>query len=146
MNLQAAYSLHDIVAKFLAGAAGVAAGYLHFGVGAGADIQCGGQLVGFLLIADVGKQQYGGAQHAAGVGVNIAAFGHHAGGRTMDGLKHGVALANVGAAGSANTALEFGSFVGDDVAVQVGQHKHLEVAAALFVDQLGGCQYTSHRW
>ena len=38
--------------------------------------------------------------------------------------------------GSANAALEFRRFVGDDVAVEVRQHKYLEVAAAFFVDQL----------
>ena len=35
-------------------------------------------------------------------------------------------------------ALDLGRFVSDDVAVQVGQHNDLEVAAALVVEQLRG--------
>ena len=52
--------------------------------------------------------------------------------RAVNGLKHGVALADVGAAGGADAALELGRLVGDDVAVQVGQNKHLEIACGAF--------------
>ncbi len=39
----------------------------------------------------------------------------------MDGLEHGIALADVSAACGADAALEFGCFVGYDVAVEIGR-------------------------
>ena len=56
----------------------------------------------------------------------------------MDGLEHGVAVTDIGRAGGAHTTLNLGGLVGDDVAVQVGQYEHLELAAASLVDQVGG--------
>ena len=45
----------------------------------------------------------------------------------MNGLEHGVAVANVGASGSAHAALKLGGLVGDDIAVEVGQEDDLEL-------------------
>ena len=44
-GLQAADGLHYVVAKFLAGAAGVAAGHLHLGIGAGAPASTLGSIL-----------------------------------------------------------------------------------------------------
>ena len=54
----------------------------------------------------------------------------------MDSLEHRVTLADVCAAGCADAALELGSLVGDDVAVEVREDEDFEVAAALLVDEL----------
>ena len=56
----------------------------------------------------------------------------------MYGLKHGIALADVSAAGSAYSALELGRLIGDYIAVKVRQNKDLEIPAALLVNQLCG--------
>jgi len=55
----------------------------------------------------------------------------------VDGLEHGVLLADVGATGRADAALELGGLVGQDVAVEIREDEDLEVAAALLVDELG---------
>ena len=54
----------------------------------------------------------------------------------MNGLKHGILLADVCTAGSTYAALKFCGFVGDNVAVKVGENKYLEILAALRVDEL----------
>ena len=127
----------------MAGAAGVTAGDGQLFLCEHAAVQRGFQPVGLSLIPDVGEQHHRCAEHGAGVGVLSAPFAHHAGSRAVNGLKHRVPLAEVAAAGRAYAALKFGRFVGDDVAVKVGQHKHLEVGAALFVDELGGGDQSS---
>ena len=57
----------------------------------------------------------------------------------MNGFKHGILLANVCTASSTYAALKFCSFVGDNVAVKIGENKYLEILAALRVDELGRC-------
>ena len=56
----------------------------------------------------------------------------------MNGLEHGIALADVSAACGADAALEFGCFGGYDVAVEIGENKYLKVGTALFVYELCG--------
>ena len=55
----------------------------------------------------------------------------------MDGLKHGVAVADVGAARRADAALQLRGLVGDDVAVEVRQQQHLKLSAHPLVDEVG---------
>ena len=128
---------HHVIAELGAGAAGVAARDGERLFREHAFVQRGGEFVRLGLVADVGQQHHAGAQHAARVCVLGASLLHHARRRAVNGLKHGVALADVAAARRAYAALEFGRFVSDDVAVQVGQHEHLKIGAALFVHQLG---------
>ena len=52
--------------------------------------------------------------------------------------RHGVVVAQVCAAGSADAALELRRLVGDDIAVEVGEDEHLKVSPTLFIDELGG--------
>ena len=54
----------------------------------------------------------------------------------MDGLKHGVAVADVGAARRADAALQLRGLVGDDIAVEVRQQQHLKAAAHALVDEV----------
>ena len=54
----------------------------------------------------------------------------------MDGLDHGVAVPDVGAARRADTALQLCSLVGDDVAVEVRQQQHLKLPAHPLVDEV----------
>ena len=56
----------------------------------------------------------------------------------MDGLEHGIAVAEVGAARRAYAALQLRGLVGDDVAVEVGKDKDLEAGADGGVDEVGG--------
>ncbi len=56
----------------------------------------------------------------------------------MDGLEHGVPLADVGAARRSDAALYLGGLVGQDVAVEVGERDDPELLAAVRVDELGG--------
>ena len=56
----------------------------------------------------------------------------------MDSLKHGVALAYIGASGSADASLELGGLIGDYIAVEIRKNEHLEVAAAFLVNELCG--------
>ncbi len=68
----------------------------------------------------------------------VAAFLDHAGSRAVNGLEHGVPLADVRAARRAYAALELGRLVGQDVAVEIGKNEYLEVGTALFVYELCG--------
>ena len=54
----------------------------------------------------------------------------------MDGLEHGVAVADIGAARRADAALKLRGLVGDDVAVEVRQQQHLKAAAHALVDEV----------
>ena len=54
----------------------------------------------------------------------------------MDGLEHGVAVADVGAARRADAALQLRGLIGDDVAVEVRQQQHLKAAAHALVDEV----------
>ncbi len=60
----------------------------------------------------------------------------------MDGLEHGIPLADIGASGGAHSALELRGLIGEDVPVQVGQDDHLEVAPPFLVHQL--CRHYIH--
>ena len=76
------------------------------------------------------------AQDALGIGVIAHAALDHARGRAMDGLEHGVAVADVGAARRADAALQLRGLVGDDVAVEVRQQQHLKLPAHPLVDEV----------
>ena len=89
--------LHNIIAELTAGTAGVAAGYTELFLFKHTNVESAGKKIGLVLLADVGKQHYCGSEHRAGIGIFIAAFLHHTGCGAVDGLKHGVALAQVGA-------------------------------------------------
>ena len=52
----------------------------------------------------------------------------------MDGFEHGILVANVGTAGGADAALKLRSFVGDNVAVKVGQQDDLEYSCQSSLD------------
>ena len=54
----------------------------------------------------------------------------------MNCFKHCVFFAYVGAAGSAYAALEFSCFIGNYVAVKIGQNKNFEIVTALFINKL----------
>ena len=69
--------------------------------------------------ADVPQEHDLRAQDALGVGIVAHAALDHARGRAVDGLEHGVAVADVGAARRADTALQLRGLIGDDVAVEV---------------------------
>ena len=57
----------------------------------------------------------------------------------MDCFKHCVLLTDVCAARSTYAALEFSSFVGDDVAVKIGKNENFEVGSSFFINKLCGC-------
>ena len=95
-----------------------------------ADIERTVELIRQFDLTDVLEQHHGGAQHGGRVRVLSAPLLHHARRGTVDGLEHRVALADIGRTRGAYAALNLGRLVGDDIAVQVGQHDHLEIAAA----------------
>ena len=84
------------------------------------------------------QQQLCRLQNAGGIGVVPLAVGDEPGGGAVDGLEHSILTASVGAARRAYAALNLGGLVGDDVAVEVGQHEYLELAANLRIYQVGG--------
>ena len=51
-------------------------------------------------------------------------------------LEHGIAVADVGAARRAHAALNLGSLVGDDIAVEVGQQHHLKLLPQRLVHEV----------
>ena len=55
----------------------------------------------------------------------------------MDGFEHGVLVAHIGRTGSTHTALNLGSFVGDDIAVEVGQQHNLELLTKGLLNEVG---------
>ena len=128
--------LHHIIAKFAACAARITACDGQLLLLQHADVKRALEQVRLFLAADVGEEHHGRAQHRAGIRILAAALADHAGGGAMNRLKHGVALADICAACRANTTLEFGSLIRDDIAVEVRQDEHAEVAAALFINEL----------
>ena len=54
----------------------------------------------------------------------------------MDSFKHCVFLADVCAARCAYAALEFSSFVSDNIAVKVRKNEHLEICSSFLIDKL----------
>ena len=72
------------------------------------------------------------------VGIGTQSFFQHTGGGAVNGLKHCIFVTDIGTAGSAHTALDLGGFVGDDVAVQIGQNKYLKFGTNGRVDEIGG--------
>ena len=97
-----------------------------------------GQPVRLFRQGDVPQQHFGGLEDAGGVCViSLAVFDLPRRG-AVNGLEHGVAVADVGAAGGAYAALDLGGLVGDDVAVEVGQQKDLELISDPLIDQIGG--------
>ena len=54
----------------------------------------------------------------------------------MDRLEHGIAVAHVGAARRTHAALNLGSLVGDDIAVEVGQQHHLKLLPQRLLQQI----------
>ena len=92
--------------------------------------------VGRSRAADVPQQHDLRTQDALGVCVLAHAALDHARGRAVDGLEHGVAVADVGAARRADAALKLRGLIGDDVAVEVRQQQHLKAAAHALVDEV----------
>ena len=86
----------------------------------------------------MGKEHRRRRHDRAGVGVIAQPFLNEAGGGAVDGLKHGEAVADVGAAGGTDTALKLSRLIGDDIAVEIGQHKDLELRTDIGVHQIGG--------
>ena len=82
-------------------------------------------------------------EHGTGLdhGRRVCIFAHapldHTGCRAVDGFKHSVLVADVGRASRTHAALNLGSFVGDDIAVQVGQQDHLELLTQRIFQQIG---------
>ena len=91
------------------------------------------QTRGGIGAADVAEQHGGSLDDAGRVGVIPHTPLDHPGGGAVDRLEHGIAVAHVGAARRTHAALNLGSLVGDDIAVQVRQYNDLIVAAALGV-------------
>lgn len=72
------------------------------------------QLLRCLGPADVAQEHGRGLQNAGWVRVGCQALLNEPGRGTVDGLKHGVAVAQIGAACGTHTALNLGGFVRDD--------------------------------
>ena len=77
-------------------------------------------------------------QNAGRIGILSQSFLDHSGGGTVDSFKHGILVANIGTACGTHTTLDLGSFIGDDIAVQIGQHEHLELVADLLIHKVRG--------
>ncbi len=87
---------------------------------------------GHLTLADVQQHLHGALQQAGGVGQVLPGAPRR---RAVDGLEHGALLADVGRAGHADAAGDLRGHVGEDVAVEVGHHHHVELLRG--VGQLG---------
>ena len=98
----------------------------------------GGKPIRLVRHGDVPQQQLRRFQDTGGICIVALAVGNEAGGRAVDGFKHGIPATGVGAARRADTALNLGSLIGNDIAVQVWQYEHLKFAADLRVHQIGG--------
>ena len=92
-----------------------------------------------LLISDMREQHYRRTEHGAGICVLAASLRYHAGSGAVNSLEHRILAADICGACGADTALKFRSLVGDDIAVEVRQNEHAEIAAALLVDELCRC-------
>ena len=57
----------------------------------------------------------------------------------MDCFKHSVLFTDVCATCSTNTALEFSSFVSDNITIEVRKNEYLEISSALFINKLCSC-------
>ena len=96
------------------------------------DLNCAGvhsllQLLCSLRTADMPQQHGRSLDDGSGVGVFAHAALNHTGSRAVDSFKHGILVADVGAACGTYTALDLSSFIGNDVAIEVGQQHHLEL-------------------
>ena len=56
----------------------------------------------------------------------------------MDGFEHGVLVADIGRACGTHTALDLGSLIGDDIAVEVRKQHYLELLSQRLLDEVGG--------
>ena len=94
----------------------------------------GGQPVSGLYHADMAEQKFRSLDKAGRIGIFASALFHHTRGASVDSLEHGIVVSDIGASGSAYTALDLGGLVGDDIAIQVRQYENLElVSAAVFI-------------
>lgn len=135
-GLKRGEGVHDVLCELLAGCATLAAGDGELLFFKRADVERTLELVGSVLIADVGEEHYCCAKHRAGVGVDSSALVYHSRRRAVDGLEHSVLFTDVCASCRADAALELCGLIGNDITVKVGKKKNLEVAAALLVDEL----------
>ena len=78
---------------------------------------------GGLALAEVRQHQHGRLHQRGGIGQALAG---DIGRGAVDGFEDGVVVADVGARHDPQPAHQAGGQVGDDVAIEVGQHQHIE--------------------
>ncbi len=78
---------------------------------------------GDVRLVDVDEHHDGAEQEAGWIGQVLPGAARRG---AMNGLEHGKMIADIGRAGQANRTGDLGGHVGENIAVEVGQHDHIE--------------------
>ena len=133
VSLQLTY---DVISKFFAGGSVCEAGDHHLFFSVAACVERVGQPVRRGGEADVAKQHFRRLEYAGRVCVVRQPILYHPRRAAVDGLEHGVPVADVGASCGADSALDFGGFVGYDVSVQIRHDEDLKLISYGLVDKV----------